>query len=342
MASSKVFLLLTLCSERMKGARRSSWKPFLSCAPRSTLHNLEDHPLLRGCIAVFDLEPTTHSSVLLERAEAFHALFDTDEHLLAITGALLAIGDYSRRAPRWAGYSFCDFGSSTHLKPWRKIFTGKPEKHLIDVVMTLLDLVAEHHHDLASLQQVQQDFILACEESELLDWRYYLVKYPVMRSGKSGRYSIHSNGYSICMLHKLQMNSYHHDPYLTALFHEGVPGSSEQNFWCYGYEMESRRMQIEGGIVSIQSVDLGWQLSDLPNDPAQRASFDKVCVELGIGADHLYRISQSGKLGADVRDAVSECSATPIDHVDRQHDQQAHCGGNATVAAVIQSQQKPA
>jgi hypothetical protein len=281
------------------------------------LHDLEDHSMLHGCLAVFELEPTAGTSILVQRAAAFHTLFDTMDHLLDITGALLAIGDYSRKTPRWAGYSFCDFGSSKQSKPWRRLFTGKPEKHLSDVVMSLLDQVAENHHDLACLQHIQQDFITACEKSNRLDWRCYLVKYPVMRSGKSGRYSIHSNGYSICMLHKLQMNSHYHDPYLTALYHTSVPGSSELNFWYYGYETEARRMQIEGSVVSIQSVDLGWQLSDLPTDPAQKDNFDKVCAELGIGADHLFRVNRSQCLDGEVGDVESESAPVPIDHVDR-------------------------
>lgn len=103
-------------------------------------------------------------------------------------------------------------------------------------------------------------------------------------------------------------NTHRHDP---------VAGSSELNFWYYGYETEARRMQIEGSVVCIQSVDLGWQLSDLPTDPAQKANFGQVCTELGIGADHLFRVNRSQCLDGEVGDVESESAPASIDHVDR-------------------------
>ncbi|MDM8523008.1 hypothetical protein QUF80_06500 [Desulfococcaceae bacterium HSG8] len=48
--------------------------------------------------------------------------------------------------------------------------------------------------------------------SKNMDWRYYLVKYPAMREGASGRYAISPSGYSVCM------RGYYRDPYLLAVW----------------------------------------------------------------------------------------------------------------------------
>jgi hypothetical protein len=48
----------------------------------------------------------------------------------------------------------------------------------------------------------------------LFDWVYYLVKYDVMREGRFGIYFGRDGalGYSLCMLHKTQLNSHYRDP----------------------------------------------------------------------------------------------------------------------------------
>jgi hypothetical protein len=81
---------------------------------------LEDHPELRGCLAAFELDEAVFES----RAGAFHQLF-VREYLPSLTGALLAIGDYSRQL----NHRMFQFGSGSNLGPWRELLTrsGRPQ-----------------------------------------------------------------------------------------------------------------------------------------------------------------------------------------------------------------------
>lgn len=122
-----------------------------------SLFRLEDHSLLRGCVAAFDLDVATFEP----RAGAFHELF-TDESLLPlITGALLAAGDYSRRINDRA----LRLGSSVEHTQWRdEILTGSSRAHLAgvrDALGRLLDAVASRDGDVRSaLVTFTQDWLV--------------------------------------------------------------------------------------------------------------------------------------------------------------------------------------
>lgn len=54
--------------------------------------------------------------------------------------------------------------------------------------------------------------------------------------------------------------------------------------------------------LQIECVDQGWQLSEIPTDPPQKAAFDRVCETLGIGENLLYSVPQNE--GVDTADRV--------------------------------------
>ena len=263
----------------------------------TALHRLEDHDLLRGCLAAFDLDPAQAAGTFQQRADAFHALFGNPGCWLELTGSLLALGDYSRQTNRWTGYRFANFGSAKSPDRWRYLFMGKKETSLVDALMALLDRVAAHDNDTSCLASICGEFVQNCEAwpDKALDWRYYFVKYPQMRDGRSGRYAISASGYSACMLEKWQMNSYYRDPYLLAAFQSsGVELDAISNNWpwFYGYETQPRRMVLKASGIQIECVDQGWQLLQIPVDPAQKAAVERVCAHHAIQA-YLYSIPQS-------------------------------------------------
>ncbi len=216
------------------------------------LFHLEDHPVLRGCLAAFELD----ASLFERRARAFHEVFADPSLLPVVTGALLAAGDYSRRI----NHRFLQLGSGSNLAPWRDLFAGASRAHLSEtreVLGRLLDAVAERDGDVQSaLESFTSRWLETTVEANGLDWRWYFVKYPLMREGRSGIYagSDGALGYSVCMLDKEVMSSYYRDPYLSAIRQESgveetaVQGSVWQDRpggpWYTGYETEPRRMQL--------------------------------------------------------------------------------------------------
>lgn len=264
------------------------------------LYRLEDHVLLRGCLATFNLDPSAPSSIFTQRAEAFQVLFSNPSCWLELTGALLAIGDYSRTQ----GQRFSDFGAPKNTDPWRGLLTGAKNSKLVTVLMSLLDQVAASNNDLASLQAIRQNYLQQCTTKMEMDWRYYFVKYPAMREGDSGRYVgvVGKHGYSVCMLRYTVMRSYYRDPYLLAILRQSGVGSAVHDPWFYGYESGARRMRLKKSSVEMQCVDKGLQLTP-PEDAAQKAIFDQVCAVHGVGNGGLYTMPQNAN-GIDTIDRV--------------------------------------
>ncbi|TAL98649.1 MAG: DUF262 domain-containing protein [Paraburkholderia sp.] len=267
--------------ERLKAA-------MLEDAPTLTRHlfHLEDHPLLRGCLAAFELDQT----VFERRAKAFHKIF-VNKNFPLLTAALLAAGDYSRSRNR----RFYQFGSGSNPSQWRELFTGANRAHLAgtrEILGRLLDAVAEHDGDgQSALESFTSRWLAANVDSEGLDWRWYFVKYPTMRSGNSGIY-VGSNGvlgYSVCMLDKSQMNSWYRDPYLSAIQRESGTPSAVEDPWFTGYETEPRRMRLKASGIEIQCVPEGLQLH-APADRSHAEAFSRVCTAREIGPDLLLKV----------------------------------------------------
>lgn len=259
---------------------------------------LEDHPLLRGCLAVFELD----ASVFGRRARAFHELFATSD-LPTITGALLAAGNYSRRI----NHRSVRLGSGSESSQWREeILTGSSRAHLSDVrgpLGRLLDAVAERDGDLrAALELFTSDW-LKSQEEDGFDWRWYFVRYAEMRAGRSGIYVSPTGapGFSVCMLDKKVMSSHYRDPYLSAIRQESgvvefaVEGAVSQHRgdgpWFTGYETEARWMRLCASGAGMQCVVDGLLLR-APQDPAHAELFWRVCEAHGVDADLRLKVSQ--------------------------------------------------
>ena len=276
------------------------------------LHRLEDHDLLRGCLSAFDLDPSQNAITFRQRADAFHAVFGNPGCWLKLTGALLAQGDYSRSVKnRGTGHRFADFGSAKSKETWSYLFRGKKETRLVDTLMALFDKVAAHPNDLNCLASISEKFLQnsQAQPNKVLDWRYYFVKYPEMRDGDSGRYAISLTGYGVCMFNKWQMNSYYRDPYLLAVVQSSAVATDKISNnckwkdwpWFYGNETEPRSIVLNASGIQIQCVDLGWQLSMIPTDPAQLAALNVVCAVYKM-QNYLCQVTQVN--GVDSEDRV--------------------------------------
>lgn len=277
---------------------------FLAKCPRleRTLVDLENHPLLRGCLASFELDDL----VFERRAVAFHQLFSDRSCLPALTGALIALGDYSRQLnPRQL-----QFGSGVNLDPWREVLTGAGRSSIVAVRKVfgmLLDVVSQATGNLEkALEAIQREWLDATVEGDGLGWRWYFVKYPVMRSGKSGIYA-GSGGllaYSVCMLDKTQMNSRYRDPYLSAIHQESGVEDAVEDLLFTGYETEPRWMRLKKSGTELQCVDEGLIFRP-PLVPEQAEVFSRISAQYGLDADHMLRVPQI------------ECNGRKLDTCDR-------------------------
>lgn len=82
------------------------------------LFRLEDHPILRGTLSSFELEPDSFR----QRATAFEAAFAQPSQWSELTGALLATGDYQRQRPNSSAWQF-GTSSTVNEAVWRYLLT---------------------------------------------------------------------------------------------------------------------------------------------------------------------------------------------------------------------------
>lgn len=257
---------------------------------QKTLFRLEDHQLTRGCIAIFDLDPVT----FVDRAEAFHQIFPEDETqyaLSALTGALLATGDYSQQT-RWDRFQF---GSQASEKAsvWRQLLTNTASNEFSKtrtVLMRLLDGLHQMGNTMPikeRLGNVTRNYLTQQEQISEFDWRYYLVKYQEMREGKSGLYVSRQAQmcFNLCMLDKSRLNSYYRDPFLFAVFKrsEAISGQDIEDPWYFGYEgTEERWMKFIASPGAQLKYQQGGLELTLPINPSLQAAFDQVLANHGV------------------------------------------------------------
>ncbi|MCL3836267.1 DUF262 domain-containing protein [Aeromicrobium duanguangcaii] len=266
-----------LIDEKLKQAMLDE-NPGLS----SALFRLEDHSILRGTLSAFEFDPTFFAS----RARAFEAAFAAPREWTKLTGALLATGDYQRQPRRWTAWQF-GTGSPRHESVWRSLLTNATREGLVDVrrvLGELLDgLAASEHEPGGHFVDVTATWLEECERVGNLDWRYYLVKYPLMRSGESGiYYGVDGQlGYMLCMLHKTQRNSLYRDPILLEVWRQSQVGDRAKNPWFTGYETKERWLSLVNSGVALRCVDTGYELR-APDSEGPFASFEGVCRQHGV------------------------------------------------------------
>jgi hypothetical protein len=243
---------------------------FLKAHPSvaGAMFHLEDHPVLRGCLGAFELDPNTFAS----RAAAFHRVFAAlDKNLWRLTAALLATGNYARR---FNSRSFL-LGSRWSTTPWRELLTAAPPGAR-EALGRLLDEVADTPGDVHdTLDLVRARWLAEREAMGIYCWRYYLVKYDAMREGRSGIYygRTEALGYDLCMLEKRWLNSWYRDPYLLAMHRlSGVGAAVDQDMWFMGYETDPRWMSLVKSGVALRSVKDGIAVRPPPGPRKPRVS----------------------------------------------------------------------
>jgi hypothetical protein len=272
------------------------------------VQHLEDHELLQGRLSAFDLEAESFP----RRAAAFHRLFEDPSRWSAITGALLAYGDYSR----WkrVNTSF-QLGSSKNAAPWRAVFAQAAYADAANTraaLEQLLDeLVGISGSIDACLATVQAQWVAECERTGELGWRYYLVKYPVMRQGLSGLYIDRASpdGFTMCMLDYVTRRGWHRDPYLSAV--REASGAPERFLdpKFLGYEADTKGLVFERSNVRLTSAVSGFNVS-APSLPEHSAPFEEVCRRHGImsGVLTIPQVRSGGFL-CDKTDRVQRATA---------------------------------
>lgn len=255
---------------------------FLDACPesRASLYQLEDHPILRGTLSAFEFDNATFQS----RAHAFEQAFGKPNRWTELTGAILSSGDYQRRRPNSTAWQFG--ASSAGNEPvWRYLLTDAPRISLTDtrgVLATFLDAFAGADGT-DPYGALIRPWIEDRESVSRLDWRYYLVKYPLMRSGATGIYFA-DNGemsYTLCMLRTKQRNGNYRDPLLLQIWESSGVGSRVDDPWFSGYEYYPRWLRFSRSGAALRNTYSAFILRP-PEDVDLGPTFAEVCERYGV------------------------------------------------------------
>lgn len=265
---------------------------------RETLHRLEDHDLLRGCLAAFDLD--VDAATFAGRAGLFLEVFTEDGNppFKEVSAALLACGDYSRKTSEGR----YQFGSpSPDLSSiWRQLLAnpaGADFARTSRALLKMLDTLAATAGASipARLQAIANGYLAGQEAAKRFDWRYYLIKYSTMRAGYSGLYISSSGamGFDLCMMERRQLNSYYRDPYLLAVIEQskakvGQDVAELRHYGWDGYQPKGRWIKLARTVEDLMSCRAeGFQLQ-----ASSQTAFTAICTKHGVGDDRLFRIPQ--------------------------------------------------
>lgn len=292
-------------------ANEQAKQSFLAAHPtlQVDLHRLEDHELLRGGLTVFDLDSTTFT----HRAQQFSILFAGAYD--QVTGALLAKGNNGRSVQRPSTYRLTYLGAPRQSEPWEDLFRarkGEKPHPTTAPLMGLLDDMAAGQ----SPQSIMDAFLNHPDTPK--DWRYYIVKYEVMRRGESGCHVISPNsGYSLCMLrgNSCDERSYHYDPYLMALVEQVqiAPDRIGNLGWprCFpGYETNARYLKLRQSGLKVRCIEHGWLWNTEELNEPQREVFTKTVANLNtqavLGSNSEWITSIALQNGIDMEDRIAK------------------------------------
>lgn len=273
----------------------------------STIFRLEDHPLLRGRIFPFGLQPDELEH-LPTRAATFAAVSAAELWPL-LAAALLTAGDYGYR-----NGNLCQLGTvdARYEATWRDVLTRYGRKANVGLrtsLAELLDAVAGQESDPDSaLHGVIENFIHARASIKEYDWRYYLVAYPVMRSAPRGMYQgeyLDSTGqwrHSMCLMTTpsggFWGSATYKDPFLLAIREvSGAEDYLNEPSFNLGSAAAPRWMRTTRTETGVRCVPTGFEL-EAPQDQGLADRFDTFCQEHGVvdGRLQIVQTERDGEL----------------------------------------------
>ena len=263
----------------------------------NALNRLENHEFFRGNLGAFSLceqqeteereQPEPEKFICFDRKiiEAGDKLFshfadNSDSELLK--NSLLCEADYA-----WQTGSYFTYGARESGGHWNDIFSRSIYNQRMDcrrAVTKLCRYIAEQSETEKEIEDIlyekNKEWLIECEQSEELCWRYYLVKYSDLFIPKESKYKllrckeyghiftsnvyfkknvrVYWNPFLFCVAEKMKQEWDKEIEFLPCGPRDERP---ERDF-------EDEGLEIEKGVY-LHGVETGWQLSSSPTNRDQ-------------------------------------------------------------------------
>lgn len=179
---------------------------------KDIVYKLEDHHLLQGCLAIFDLNDD-----IKDKAESFINVFRKGCDYDLISTSLFSLGDYSQLYGwRWRMGNKYD-------STWRELFTPSQRRSGFQNTKAVLHKLLLKQTDDPNLKL--NDLIDELMESYVntkgkpKDFWYYFIKYPEFRKNQDGYYywEDRDKQFECIMMNRKTLGGKHWSPFLYAL-----------------------------------------------------------------------------------------------------------------------------
>lgn len=257
---------------------------------KDVVYRIEDHHLLQGCTAIFDL--TDNLSTYTDR---FNDVFTANCDNIMVSRALSVYGNYSQKT-NWSRF----FGSK-NSSTWRELFTPSIRRGDYNNTREALSKLLQALNIMQSsdLEAVIRSYLKVFEDDPFKekDWRYYYIKYESFRRNEEGFYywKDDSKIYECVMIRKKTLGGFHWDPFLYSIKELSQTIISLDN---YGAPIIYVK---KDAAVKIFNQNDGFKLEAL--DTAGRVFIDQVRSSRIISEDDICLINQSIN-GLDLEDRV--------------------------------------
>jgi hypothetical protein len=265
---------------------------------KDTVYKLEDHTLLRGNIALFELDTS-----LAIYAEQFHNIFVPGCNYFGISKAMLTLGDYTQ------GYGkFRRFGNNNN-STWREIFTQSESRKGFEITRLILSSYLDHfiNNPATSNELIIQEYLSDMEKGSttLKDFRFYYIKYPSFTFWNENQtdgfywwndYKIRQ--YECTMLFKTNYKGRHWSPFLLQLTKLNIKCTLEN----YGNDLQYTNGDL---ILLVKNFEKGYMI--VAKDSHSTSIVDELISRKILSEEGVLEISQDTD-GTDVEDRIVKCT----------------------------------
>jgi hypothetical protein len=263
------------------------------------IYKLEDHALLRGNIAILNIDES-----LPTYANIFHAVFDSDIDYFQTSRALLTIGDYSQS---WGKTKLRKYGNKSNFI-WRQLLTqseSRPDfEYTKEILSEYLQLLKNDSSQ--TNESIISEYLSKYENNiELpLEWTYYYVKYTSFilwnNYQTNGFYYWEDKStrpYEGIMMFRTQFNGRHWSPFLLEI----CTRNKKCTLGDYGDDLQFTHSDL---ILLIQNVNGGFRFR--ANDEESNLFLNDQINTGELEGDGMLRIEQNED-GIDLEDRIVKC-----------------------------------